>query len=298
MDAWILNSGVRDAKKRGVKMLRIVTDTGSDITYLGAKEVGMEVVELDVKFDEFEYDYRNDLDFSTFYSNLVRAKNLPTTSQVTPAQYLDIFNDAKKKGDQVLVVTLSGGLSGTHSSAKMAEEECEYDGIAIIDSRQATCAVRLLAEYAVKLRDEGKPLAEVVQLTTAMRDRLGLVASLDTLTYLKKGGRIPPAMALIGNMMKVKPVIILDESGKIEPLEKVRGVAAAKKAIWTRFEADGFDPSYPVKFGYTNDKQRGTEFMTETVEKFKIKDYSIHPVGGVIGTHTGPGAFVVAYFKK
>ena len=279
-------------------MIRIVTDTGSDIPHLKAGALGMISLELDIKFDEFSYDYRNDLDFTVFYENLAKAKSLPRTSQVNPSQYLDVFNDAKEKGDEVVVITLSGGLSGTYASAKIAQEECGYDGISIIDSRLAIIGQRFQAEYAVKLRDEGKSRTEIEAALINLRDKMELAASLDTLTYLKKGGRVPPAMAFIGNAFKVKPLIQFNEDGKLEPLGKVRGFAAAKKAMWDKLEKDGFDTTYPVYFGHTNDEERGKAFMEETKEKFSITDCNLFPVGGVIGPHVGPGAIVMIYVKK
>ena len=278
-------------------MIRIVTDTGSDITYLGAADVGVEVVELDIKFDEFPYDYRNDPDFSVFYENLGKAKKLPSTSQVNPSQYLELFNDAKEKGDEMLVLTLSGGLSGTFSSAAMAKEECGYDGITLVDTRQAITSQQAMTEYAVKLRDDGKSVAEIEKALLDIRENMCLTACLDTLTYFKKGGRVPPAMALIGNAIKIKPIIYLKD-GKLDPLDKVRGFQSALKVMWNKLEKDGFDDELiPVCFGHANNEERGRTFMEETVAKFGIKNYKLIPVGGVIGTHSGPNAVVITYLK-
>ena len=278
-------------------MIRILTDTGSDITYLGANALGMEVVELDIKFEEFHYDYRNDLDFAKFYENLVKAKKLPSTSQVNPSQYLEVFNDAKDKGDEVLVVTISSGVSGTYSSAKMAQEECGYDAITVVDSRQLILNQRTLAEHAVKLRDEGKSREEIEKALLDVRDRMSLTACLDTLTYLKKGGRVPPAMAFIGNAIKIKPVLFLNE-GKIEPLDKVRGFKTGIRAMWDKFEKEGYDEEWPVCFGHTNNEERGKAFMEETKAKFGIKNCCFYPVGGVIGTHSGSNAVAISYVRK
>jgi len=289
---------VYDKKERG-NMIRIVTDTGSDITYLGASALGMESLELSITFSEFPYDVRNDTDFSIFYENLVKAKNLPTTSQVTPAQYLDVFNDAKEKGHDVLVITLSGGLSGTYQSALMAKEECDYDRIVVIDSRQAIMPQRALAEHAVKLRDEGKNLAEIEQVILDLKERLVVFGMLDTLTYLKKGGRVPPAMALIGNVLNIKPVIIL-RGGVLEPLGKVRGSQAGKQTLWKQLEKDGYDESWPIYFGHINCEARCKEFMQETIDKFGLKKESciMYPIGGIIGTHLGPGSLLLSCVKK
>jgi DegV family protein with EDD domain len=278
-------------------MIRIVTDTGSDITYLRAESLGMEIVELNIIFDEFEYDYRNDPDFSVFYKNLIKSKGLPRTSQVNPAQYLEIFNDAKEKGDEVFVLTLSGGLSGTYSSAKMAREECGYEPITIVDTRHAIMGQRSLAEYAVSLRDAGKSRGEIENAVLEIRDRMCLIACLDSLTYLKKGGRVPPALALIGNAIKMKPVVTLAD-GKVEPLAKVRGFQAGMQALWDKLEKDGIDDTViPFCFGHTDNEERGRAFMEETIKKFGIKNHRFYPVGGVIGTHTGPNCLIVTYSK-
>jgi len=264
---------------------------------MSAKEHGMEIVELDIHFDEFPYDHRSDTDFSVFFENLAKAKQLPRTSQVTPAQYLDIYNDAKEKGDEVIVVTLAGGMSGTYSSATMAKEECGYDGITVIDSYHAITSQRQIAEYAVKMRDEGKSRHEIEAVLLDLREEMVMIAGLDTLTYLKKGGRVPPAMALIGNALNLKPVVIL-KKGVITPLSKARGHQAVKRAAWEQLEKDGFDESWPIAFGHTNDPERGRIFMEETMQKFGIKNCKLYPVGGVIGTHAGPGGIVITYKRR
>jgi len=278
-------------------MIRILTDTGSDILYLNAETAGVEVLEIDVKFEGLDYDYRNDTDFSVFYENLTKSKDLPSTSQINPARYLDVFNDVKAKGDEMIVITLSGGLSGTHASSLIALEECEYDGISIIDSRQAIGAQRLLVEQAVKLREENKSRAEIVKELTNLLDRVKLIACLDTMTYLKKGGRVPPALALIGNAIKIKPVIHIAD-GKVEALDKVRGANAAVKALHENFEKNPFDNNWPVYISHSNDEAKGRAFMEETKEKYGIKDCRLITIGPVIGTHVGPSTLALNYIMK
>jgi len=279
-------------------MLRIITDTGSDIPYLNGADMGVEVIELDIRFDDITYDYRNDLDFNKFYSNLTQSKNLPTTSQVTPGQYLDIFEDAKAKGDEVLAITISGGLSGTYSSAITAQEMCAYDNITVVDSRQCSIALKMMVQHAVKLRDEGKSRAEIEKTMLDLRERVGFIVILDTLTYLKKGGRVPPAMAFIGEMLSMKPIVGLNAEGKVEAIKKARGFEAAKRVFAEQVELTGFDKNWPIYFGYTQNEQRGESFMQENKDKLGIKDCNLHSVGGVIGTHSGPNAVAIAYVKK
>ena len=251
-------------------MLRILTDAGSDITYNSAASHGVESLEIDINFEEFSYDLRADEDFSTFYDLLKKAKNLPTTSQITPASYLDVFNNVKERGEEMLVITLSSGISGTYSSAVTAKQECDYDGITVVDSKQAIIPQGALVKHAVMLRNEGKNRAEIETALLNLRERLQMFAALDTLTYLKKGGRVPPAMALIGNALRVKPVITM-EGGKLEAVDKVRGTQAAKRVLWDYLEKIPRDDSWPVYFGHTNNEARCIEFVEETCEKFNLK---------------------------
>jgi len=279
-------------------MLRIITDTGSDIPYLKAGELGIEIIALDIKFDDFPYDYRNDTDFGVFYENLKRSKNLPTTSQVTPGQYLDIFNDAKEKGDEILVITISGGLSGTYSSAVTAKEMSEYDNITIVDSVQCSINLQMMVEHAVKLRDQGQSRDAIAEVLQELRGRMGFLVMLDTLTYLKKGGRVPPAMAFLGEMLSMKPIVTLNEEGKVEPIKKARGFEAGKRALLEQFESTGYDADWPVYFGYTENEQRGEAFMQEGKGKYSLTECRLLPVGGVIGTHSGPNAIAIGYVRK
>ncbi|MCL2421260.1 MAG: DegV family protein [Defluviitaleaceae bacterium] len=278
-------------------MLRIVADTGSDIAYLNADAAGVEVIELDIRFDDFAYDYRNDPDFNVFYDNLTKAKNLPTTSQVTPGQYLDIFEDAKEKGDEVLAITISGGLSGTYSSAVTAQEMCGYKNITVVDSKQCSISLRMMVEHAVKMRGEGQSRAAIAEALQELRDRMGFLVMLDTLTYLKKGGRVPPAMAFLGEILNMKPIVTLNAEGKVEAIKKARGFEAGKKALWAQFESTGYDKRWPVCFGYTQNAARGEAFLQESKDKYGLTDCKLLSVGGVIGTHAGPNAIAIGYVK-
>ncbi|MCL2588272.1 MAG: DegV family protein [Oscillospiraceae bacterium] len=278
-------------------MLRILTDTGSDIAYLSAPDLGLEIVELGIQFEGLPYDFRNDTDFRVFYENLAKSKKLPTTSQVTPGQYLEMFEDAEAKGDEVLVITISGKLSGTHNAAVMAQEMSGYAGISVVDSQSCCISQRMLAMHAVKLRDEGKDRAAIAAELEALKVRLGFAVMLDTLEYLKKGGRVPPAMALIGSVLGMKPIVAMID-GKPESLAKARGWEAGKKALWKHFEDSNYDPAWPVYFGYSKDRAKGEAFMQETKEKYGLKGCQLYPVGGAIGTHAGPGGIAIGFVKK
>ena len=278
-------------------MIQIVTDSASDITLKQAEEMNIQIVPLTILFEDGVCPQETDEDFQIFYEKLIKENGLPKTSQPTPNKYLEIFRLAKEVGDEVLVITLSGGLSGTVQSAKLAKDLAEYERIEIIDSKQAILTQRMLVEYAVKLRDEGKTLDEITALVLKQREKLTVFGMLDTLTYLKKGGRIPASMALLGNLLRIKPVIILKDS-VLEQLGKARGRKDGLKMLCAQMEQAEIDLSFPVYFGYTLDPEPTKQFLAEMEQKFQLKNTKLYPVGGVIGTHVGPNCVAVAFAVK
>lgn len=278
-------------------MIQIVTDSASDITLKQAEEMNVQIVPLTILFEDGVCPQETDEDFQIFYEKLIKENGLPKTSQPTPNKYLEIFRLAKEVGDEVLVITLSGGLSGTVQSAKLAKDLAEYERIEIIDSKQAILTQRMLVEYSVKLRDEGKTLDEITALVLKQREKLTVFGMLDTLTYLKKGGRIPASMALLGNLLRIKPVIILKDS-VLEQLGKARGRRDGLKMLCTQMEEAEIDLDFPVYFGYTLDPEPTKQFQMEMEQKFQLKNTKLYPVGGVIGTHVGPNCVAVAFAVK
>ena len=278
-------------------MIQIVTDSASDITLKQAEEMNVQIVPLTILFEDGVCPQETDEDFQIFYEKLIKENGLPKTSQPTPNKYLEIFRLAKEVGDEVLVITLSGGVSGTVQSAKLAKDLAEYERIEIIDSKQAILTQRMLVEYAVKLRDEGKTLDEITALVLKQREKLTVFGMLDTLTYLKKGGRIPASMALLGNLLRIKPVIILKDS-VLEQLGKARGRKDGLKMLCAQMEQAEIDLSFPVYFGYTLDPEPTKQFQAEMEQKFQLKNTKLYPVGGVIGTHVGPNCVAVAFAVK
>lgn len=278
-------------------MIQIVTDSASDITLKQAEEMNVQIVPLTILFEDGVCPQETDEDFQIFYEKLIKENGLPKTSQPTPNKYLEIFRLAKEVGDEVLVITLSGGLSGTVQSAKLAKDLAEYERIEIIDSKQAILTQRMLVEYAVKLRDEGKTLDEITALVLKQREKLTVFGMLDTLTYLKKGGRIPASMALLGNLLRIKPVIILKNS-VLEQLGKARGRRDGLKMLCTQMEEAEIDLDFPVYFGYTLYPEPTKQFQMEMEQKFQLKNTKLYPVGGVIGTHVGPNCVAVAFAVK
>ena len=279
-------------------MIKIVTDTAADITQTQAQAMDVTVVSLGILFGDVPYYQLQDENFELFYRLLESAKNLPVTSQPAPDAFLNEYKEAKENGDDVIVITISGQLSGTIQSANIAKEISGYDKIHIIDSKQAAIGQRLLVEQAVKLRDEGMLAADIANELENMAQRVVLFAALDTLKYLRKGGRIPKSAELLGTVMGIKPLITLVD-GAIVMAGKARGGAGALASMVRLVTESGrIDNACSVYFGYTGDDGHCLRFRKLIIAKLKSKNTKIFPVGGTIGTHVGTGAFAIAFLKK
>lgn len=280
-------------------MLRIVTDSASDFTQAEILEKNIEMVNLSINFVDKSYEsHQDDARFSVFYDLLMRAETLPTTSQPAPGQYAALYEDAKAKGDDMIVICLSGGLSGTYQSASIAREMVGYDRIFVIDSRQAIMALRAVVDYAIDLRDRNESTESIVDKIENIKEDVVVFGAVQTLKYLQMGGRLSKASAVVGNLLTIKPIITL-EDGKVVMTHKTRGRKAAMRYLESRLIELGYHEDHPVYFGYSRDYEAGKVFMDETVEKFGIKNYrGPSGIGGTIGTHVGEDGIAVAFFLK
>ncbi len=277
-------------------MLRIVTDNASDITVKQARDMDVDLVHLEISFEDGICPQRTEADFQTFYEKLEKCEKLPITSRPSPQAYLDIYLDAKEKNEEVLVLTLSGGLSGTIESACQAKRMAEYEKIYIVDTHQAILAQRLLVELAVRMRGEDYLAAEIAQRIEQMRDQVVVCGVVDTMKYLRKGGRIPAGLAMLGQALNIKPVIVLEDT-KLKTLGKARGYLQGVKMLYERMQKDRFSKAYPVYFGYTTNREQAQVLMQRTKDKFDIRYTKLFPVGGIIGTHCGTNCVAIAYIK-
>lgn len=277
--------------------LRIITDTASDLTTQEAKALDVVLIPLTIRFGEEEVPMQTEEDFQAFFDRLDEAKNLPATSQPSPELYLAQFLQAKEQNEEVLVLTLSGGLSGTYNSALLAKEMSGYEPITIIDTRQAIITQRLLVERAVLRREQGLSREQISAEILAARDRLVVCGVLDTLTFLRKGGRIPPTFDIIGNALRVKPLIELKD-GALVKIGMARGLNKGKELLWQELEKVERDLDWPICVGYTFDRKSGEQFLQETMARFDLTDCPMYPVGGVIGAHVGKNCLALAFVKK
>jgi DegV family protein with EDD domain len=203
--------------------IRIITDSASDITQVEAAAWGVQVLPLRTIFGQEEFLDGITIDHETFFQKLIESDVLPTTSQLSPFQYEEPFRQAAEAGDEVVCITLSSKLSGCYQSASIAAGDLP---VVLVDSLNVTIGERLLVERAVQLRDQGLSAREIGRQLEEEKSQIRLIALLDTLEYLKKGGRISSAAALAGSLLSIKPVIAV-EHGEIAILGKARGSKTA-----------------------------------------------------------------------
>lgn len=276
--------------------VKIIVDSTADMP-LEMKE-HISVVPLTIRFGDQEFIDGVTIDSKQFYEMLVECDQLPTTSQASPFVFSEAYEQALEEADQVVVLTVSSRLSGTYQSAAIAAEE--YPGkVYVVDSQSVAIGTGILAQYALKLADRELDAEEIAWRLMQKREDIRVIAMLDTLEYLKKGGRISPAVALAGGLLNIKPVISVN-NGEIQVVGKARGSRQGNNLLVQEIQkAGGVDFAKPVMLGYTG-------FSDILLQKY-IQDSAalweghrehlpVSVVSSVVGTHVGPGAVAVAFF--
>lgn len=278
--------------------IRIITDSASDIVDI--KREDLTVIPMTISFGEEQYQDGVTLSHEEFYEKLIESDTLPTTSQISPFTFQEAVKKAVEQGEQVIIITMSSKFSGTWQSAMMAAEEYS-DSVYVVDSENVTVGERILVEYALRLKDYGLAAKDIVYELERIKKKICLVALLDTLEYLKKGGRISKTVAFAGEMLSIKPVVAI-EAGDVVIIGKARGSKKANNFIVERIQASGgIDFSKPYFLGYTGlSDGLIRKYAEDNISLWKehVKELSIETVGGTIGTHAGPGAIAVAWVAK
>lgn len=280
--------------------VRIIIDSASDLTKEQADALGLDFLPLKTIFGEEEYLDGINLSHRQFYEKLIEGDCLPTTSQISPHDFEQIYEDVKKKGDSAVVITLSSKLSGTFQSANIALDDYE-DCITIVDSENVCLGEQILVMYACRLRDEGASATEIANALNQRKKDVRVLALLDTLEYLKRGGRISKTAALAGNLLSIKPVIAIVD-GEVAVLGKARGSKNGCNMLREEIsKCNGIDFSMPLCLGFTGlDDTLLQKYIKDNADLWEshIEKLPISSIGSTIGTHTGPGGICVAFFSK
>ena len=280
-------------------MIRILTDSASDILPAEAEQLGVTVIPLNVTLEDGTV-LRDGVDMtpSAYYEILAGCRKLPTTSQPSPELFENFFLEAAAAGDEVIGIFLSHALSGTYQCAKLAADMANVDNVLFVDSGHVCLSEALLVRLAVQLRDSGKTAGQIAAILEHAKEHLHLVAAIDDLKYLRKGGRLPAAVAVAGGMLGIKPLITIQD-GRVAMAGKARGLPGAYVALFKKVEEmGGISPAFPALAGYTVSTREVTPIQTYLRDNLQQEDLLVRQIGCVIGTHAGPGAFGIAFFDK
>ena len=278
-------------------MIKILTDTTSNITPEDAKELGITLLPLTVIFGTEEYRDGIDITPEEFYDKLKKKGTpFPRTSQINSATFEEEIRKAEANGDTLLIMPISSVLSGTYHSACMAKEAVGYDKAYVYDSLGTTAMLKILVLEAVKMAD--RPIEEVLAHLNSVRPRIELYAIMDTFEYLHKGGRLNRATALIGNLLHIKPTIHVEPDGKVKLAAKNLGFKAALKSFQKLVKPEEIDTNFPFFYIYTATKDK-CKTLIETLHPNNPEylDSAIN-MNPVIGSHVGSNGAGIVFVRK
>ena len=280
-------------------MVRIITDSAADFEIQELQRMNITCIPLTVSFGEASFQDGLELTKPKFYEMLTQSGIFPQTAQPAPALLEEIFTAAHEAGDEAVYITLSSGLSGTYQTARMICEDLAFEGCHVVDSRNAAGGQRLLVEHACKLRDEGKTASEIVAAVENLRSRVRLYACINTLEYLYRGGRISHTVYKVGSMAQIKPIITLDEEGKVHVPGKAMGMRKGMDTLCKYVQSHEPDGAFPLYLMCT-DQRSAAEALGQRMVSHGCGSGSepIVSVGAAIGTHIGPEACGLVYIEK
>ncbi len=278
--------------------IRIITESASDMAAPFPESVT--VLPMTVRFGEIDYQDGVTITHHEFYEKLIESDELPVTSLISPAAFADAFQEAADAGETVIAITVSSKLSGTYQSAVLAAED--FPGkVFVVDSLSAAVGEQILVQYAVQLVEKGLSAEVIAAVLEREREKIHVMALLDTLEYLKKGGRISKTVAFVGGVLSIKPVVAIRD-GEVAMLGTARGSKNGNNFLIKEIEkTNGVDFSRPLCLGYTglSDVHLQKYIQDSRALWDGYEDcLNVCSIGATIGTHIGPGAIAVAFFAK
>ncbi len=279
--------------------IRIITDAAADLSAQERSTLGVRVIPLQVIFGEETFLTGETLSRDTFWARLTGGET-PTTSQPSPETFLHAFEDALDAGDEVVYIAVSSALSGTMQSAMLARSMVNPEAVHIVDSRSVSVGQKLLVIAACRLRDEGRLCAaQIAKALEQLSSRVRVLATVDTLEYLARGGRISKAAASIGTLAQLKPQIMISPEGTVEVAGKAIGRHRAIEALVKKIASVQIDREYPVIPVYSHIAENADAFMRRLIKEGIACDANLlTDLGPAIGTHAGPNAFGLAFVEN
>ncbi|QKS71475.1 DegV family protein [Paenalkalicoccus suaedae] len=276
--------------------IQIVTDSTADIPKDILQELNIHVVPLKVHFGEETYEDGIDLTPANFYDKLESYEFVPTTSQPTPLQFEEVYTSLYEKNKtEIISLHLSSKLSGTFQSAYMAEQTLgEEVPVTVVDTKRASYAIGIIVVEAAILAKSGATKDAIMQRINEMLETTSVYFLVDTLEYLQKNGRIGKASALVGSLLKIKPILSLNKEGEVYPYEKVRGQKKAIQKIIDRLKDEYEGKTLHVGISHAKASDDAAMIMEAVKSQFKVEREVITDIGPVIGTHVGPGTVSVS----
>lgn len=280
-------------------MVRLITDSAADMEAEDYEKSGVICIPISVAFGEEVYYENVTLTKREFYRMQVQGKEFPKTAQPAPQAYLDAFQEAKEAGEQVIFLSMASAISGAYQSAVLAKEMLEFSGCYVIDTCTATGGQRILLEHAVLLRNVGLSAEAIVEAIEDLKKRIVIYACMDTLEFLRRGGRISRSAYTIGTLANIKPVLHVEQDGKITVPGRVQGMRRGMSYMLKKIEERPPDTAFPIRVMYTSDPEDGKRFA-EYLNKHQVDHIGLRlwQVGAAIGAHVGPGACGYAYVAQ
>jgi len=278
--------------------IRIVTDTTFDLPEEYVKKHNIIVVPLKVIFGDTEYVEGVDITKTEFYDKLESSTDMPSTAQVNPDEFTKVFKKILDKGDEIVGIFIGSKLSGTYQSAFIAQTQLKSDKISLIDTETVSIPAMLIALRAVELVEAKKSRTKIVSELEALKRHSRLYFIIDTLKYLKKGGRLKASAAAVGEVLKVKPILTISD-GLVDTASKARGLKKAFIEVGRLIEdSDQTLDGKRLVLGHTNAKENLATFREWIEKHYSPKEIFETDIGSVVGTHAGPGAVAVAFIEE
>lgn len=280
---------------------KIITDSATDLPQWVKDDFDLTVIPFSVTSDG---ESKKDIEFSPKeFMDAMRGGKSFKTSQVNAGEFTDVFMEYAKNGDSVIYIAFSSGLSGTYNSSCIAAEQVkeqypEFD-ITIIDTKCASVGFGLVVYKALLMQKDGATKEEVIDAIKKDSENMEHIFTVDDLEYLFRGGRVSRAAAVIGGILGIKPVLDVDEEGKLNPIEKVRGRKLAIKRLAQIAGERGYDlDKQLIGICHGDDAEAAEQLKQYMIDMYGSKDFLINQIGATIGSHSGPGTLAVFFLSK